>query len=79
VIKLDPDSVSAEVSAVVLRPVRVSESLLKSALLDSMALIDLAVALEKRFALRIPNGDLNADNFESVERITSYLERRRVA
>ena len=78
-IKVDPETIFAEVSAVVLRPVKSSESLLKSQLLDSVSLLDLAVALEKRFALRIPNGDLNADNFDSVEKIASYLERRRAA
>jgi len=79
VIKVDPETIFAEVAAVVLRPVKPLESLLVSQLLDSVSLLDLAVALEKRFALRIPNGDLNADNFDSVEKIASYLERRSVA
>lgn len=72
---IDRNVISAEVSAVVLRPVNSSESLLKSHLLDSISLIELAVGLEKRFAVRISNGDLTADNFDSVERIASYLER----
>jgi acyl carrier protein len=79
VIKPELELIVEEVSSVVLRVVKPSELLLSSRLLDSLGLVDVAVALERRFSLRIPNGDLIPDNFDSVEKIESYLRRRRDA
>ena len=52
------------------------ESLFDSGLLDSFALADLVNALEKEFAIKIPDADLNPRKFDSLERIESYLESR---
>jgi D-alanine--poly(phosphoribitol) ligase subunit 2 len=52
------------------------ESLFDSGLLDSFALTDLVNALEKEFALKIPDSDLNPRKFDTIERIESYLEER---
>jgi acyl carrier protein len=50
------------------------ESLFDSGLLDSFALPDMVSALEKEFAVKIPDSDLHPRKFESVSRIESYLE-----
>jgi len=52
------------------------ESLFDSGILDSFALADLVAALEKEFAIRIPDSDLNPRKFDSVERIAEYLDSR---
>jgi acyl carrier protein len=52
------------------------ESLFDSGLLDSFALPDLVSGLEKEFGITIPDADLNPRKFESVARITDYVESR---
>jgi acyl carrier protein len=52
------------------------ESLFESGLLDSFALPDLVSGLEKEFGIKIPDSDLNPRKFESVARITDYVESR---
>jgi acyl carrier protein len=49
------------------------ESLFESGLLDSFALPDLVSAIEKEFALKVPDSDLNPRKFDSVERMDAYL------
>lgn len=51
-------------------------SLFESGYLDSFGLPDLVSALEKEFAITIPDADLNPRKFESIERIEAYLEGR---
>jgi acyl carrier protein len=50
------------------------ESLFDSGLLDSFALPDVVSALEKEFAIKIPDSDLNPRKFETIEKIELYLE-----
>ena len=52
------------------------ESLFESGTLDSFALPELVSGLEKEFAIKIPDSDLNPRKFESVARITEYVESR---
>jgi acyl carrier protein len=52
------------------------DSLFESGLLDSFALPDLVSGLEKEFGISIPDADLNPRKFESVARISEYVESR---
>ncbi|MGA2135215.1 MAG: acyl carrier protein [Bryobacteraceae bacterium] len=54
--------------------VAADESLFESGVLDSFALTDMVSALEKEFAIRIPDADLTPRKFDSIERIESYIE-----
>jgi acyl carrier protein len=49
------------------------ESLFESGLLDSFALPDLVSAIEKEFAVKVPDSDLNPRKFDSIARMESYL------
>jgi acyl carrier protein len=53
-----------------------AESLFDSGVLDSFALPELVAALEQEFGIKIPDADLNADTFESVNKIAAYLHAR---
>ena len=66
------------VSEVAGKPVNAApdESLFESGVLDSFTLADLVSALEKEFAVKIPDSDLTPRKFDSVERIESYLDSR---
>ena len=58
------------------KPVNIAsdESLFDSGLLDSFALSDLVSALEKEFKITVPDSDLNPRKFDTIDRITSYIE-----
>jgi acyl carrier protein len=55
------------------------ESLFESGLLDSFSLTDLVSALEREFAIRIPDSDLTPRKFDTVARIDAYVVSRAVA
>lgn len=50
------------------------ESLFESGVLDSFALPDVVSELEKEFAMKVPDSDLNPRKFDSLARITQYIE-----
>ncbi len=52
------------------------ESLFDSGYLDSFALPEMVCELEREFAIRVPDADLNPRQFETVARIESYVARR---
>jgi D-alanine--poly(phosphoribitol) ligase subunit 2 len=51
-------------------------SLFDAGVLDSFRLLDLVLALEETFGLKIPDADLTAQKFESVNRIAAYVQSR---
>ena len=50
------------------------ESLFESGVLDSFALPDMVSELEREFAMKVPDSDLNPRKFDSLARITNYIE-----
>ena len=50
------------------------ESLFGSGLLDSFALPDFVSGLEAEFLVAIPDSDLSARKFDSIEKVERYLE-----
>jgi len=66
------------VSQVAGKPVKAApdESLFDSGVLDSFSLADLVSALEKDFAVKIPDSDLTPRKFDSIARIDAYLASR---
>ena len=49
------------------------ESLFDSGLLDSFTLNDLVMALEKEFSITVPDGDIAARRFDTVDKIAAYV------
>ena len=45
-------------------------------LLDSMGTLRLVVFLEEAYAIQVADGELDPDNFGSVERIVSYVRMK---
>jgi acyl carrier protein len=60
------------------KPIRPApeESLFESGLLDSFTLTDLVTALEREFAIRIPDSELTPRKFDSVARIDAYIQSK---
>ena len=49
------------------------ESLFVSGLLDSFALTDFGVGLEEEFGISIPDSDLSARKFDTINKVSAYL------
>jgi acyl carrier protein len=49
------------------------ESLFVSGLLDSFALTDFVAGLEEEFGVTIPDSDLSARKFDTLNKVASYL------
>jgi len=49
--------------------------LFEAGVLDSLTLVDLINELEQEFGFRLPLGQLNFDDFRSLDSITQFVER----
>ena len=54
-----------------------SELLGSLAELDSMAIVELIVALEDRFGFEVDEDDITGDVFESVKSLAAFVEQQR--
>ncbi len=70
------ERIAAVVSKIAQKPLPADpeESLFESGVLDSFALPDMVSELEKEFSMKVPDSDLNPRKFDSLARITNYVE-----
>lgn len=54
-----------------------ADDLFKMGVLDSFALVDFISVLETECGMRIPDGDVNQGNFQSIEAIERYVAARK--
>lgn len=52
------------------------QSLISGGILDSIALLRLIAYLEEQFGVKVSDGDVNPDNFETLDKIKTYLEHK---
>lgn len=52
------------------------DSLFVSGLLDSFALTDFVTALEEEFGVTIPDSDLSARKFDTLNKVSAYVSAR---
>jgi acyl carrier protein len=58
-------------------PLGDNDALISSGLIDSFSLVDVALWVEDQFGVHIDNSELNADSFDNVSQLASYIEQRR--
>jgi acyl carrier protein len=56
-------------------PVTRDCELVKSGMIDSMDLVQLATHLERATGISVPDADIHDEHFGSIERILAYAER----
>lgn len=54
-----------------------SDSLLESGVMDSTGVLELVGFLEEEFEIEVKDEELVPDNFDSLERIAAYIERKK--
>ena len=69
--------IQKEIKSIAFIEVDFDTSLIKSNILDSLTVIDLAIFLEEQTDLNISARDINSDNFESINKIADYLKRKK--
>jgi acyl carrier protein len=52
-------------------------ALVTTGLVDSVGLVRIATFIENLLAIRIPDRDIQAENFETVRRMEAYVQKRR--
>ena len=70
--------IKEQVKLLAFKNVSDDESLLNSKTLDSIVAVDLAVSLEEKYNIKIPFTDINEANFDTVNRIASYLSKKEI-
>lgn len=58
------------------RSIQENESLIKSGLIDSFSLVDLALFVEDRFGVHIDDTELNADTFDCLNDLAIIIQER---
>lgn len=58
------------------RTIRFDEPLLSSGLVDSFSLVDLALFVEDRFAVRLDDTELTSSVFDTVAELASLIRQR---
>ena len=64
------------VEEIAFKVVNIDEPLYTSNLIDSMGTVDLAMMLEEEFSIKIDTRDIIESNFDSVNKLASYIESR---
>jgi acyl carrier protein len=56
--------------------VRDTDALLETGIIDSVGVLDVVGFLEKEFKVAVDDEDLIPDNFQNIERIAIYIQKR---
>ena len=58
------------------RPIESDEALISSGLIDSFSLVDIALFVEREFGVRIDDAELSAENFDTLDELTTLINQR---
>ena len=64
------------VEEIAFKKVEIDEPLYTSNLIDSMGTVDLAMMLEEEFNIKIDVRDIIESNFDSVNKLVTYIQSR---
>jgi acyl carrier protein len=58
------------------QPLKNSDALLESGILDSQGVLDLVSFLEKEFSISVADDELVSENFQTIDHIVAFIESR---
>ena len=67
--------ITAELMGIADYPLTDSDALVSGGLIDSFSLVHIAVFLEREFGVFVPESELTADDFDTIEQIAARVER----
>lgn len=59
--------------------VSIDESLWESGILDSITIVEFATEIEDQYDITIPFDEIVVENFETLELLMSYIQRKKEA
>ena len=59
------------------RPLENADSLLESGIIDSLGVLDLVAFIETEFKITVEDDDLTPENFQSIDRMMAFVDRKR--
>lgn len=69
----------SKIDEIAFTEVSIDESLWSSGVLDSITVVELAVEIETEFEINVPFEEIIVENFETVERLISYIAKKKNA
>ena len=54
-----------------------NESFLEAGVVDSLGVLEMVTFVEETFGLKVPDEEIVPDNFDSVDNLAAYIERKR--
>lgn len=72
---IDKEMVRSTVEELVRQPVRNDQPLVTGGLIDSLRVLHLIMALEKKLEIRIPTDEIQPEDFDSIDGIMETLGR----
>ena len=70
------DQIKPLVEEITFKSVENAEALYTSSLIDSMGTVDLALMLEDEFNIKIDTRDIIESNFDSIDKLAAYINKR---
>jgi len=61
------------------RLLRDDDALLESGIIDSLGVLDLVSFIESEFDIAVADDDLDPVNFQTIERMAAFVERKQTA
>jgi acyl carrier protein len=58
------------------QPLKDSDALLESGILDSLGILDLVTYLEREFSITVADDELVPENFQSIERVAAFIQSK---
>ena len=69
--------VEEKIEEITFRKVTLDDLLWSENILDSINIIELVVEIENEFGIQIPTSDIVLENFEKLDSIVKYIERKK--
>lgn len=73
------DFLIQEIKNITFKTVTSDESLIQSGLLSSITVVDLVVAIEEQYNIKIPFIEITKNNFDTIELIIQFLKGKGLA
>lgn len=68
------DFLKEQIEELTFEAVEINDSLIESGILDSITVVDLAVAIENEYGVEIPFNEIKPEHFENIDKIIAYVK-----
>ncbi|MCB0482051.1 MAG: acyl carrier protein [Flavobacteriales bacterium] len=66
----------AEIESLTFEEVETNVPLISTKILDSITVVDLAVAIEDEYKIKVPLNEVTEEEFDTIERMAKYIQNK---